>query len=227
MAGFWQFMYVRQFVGTETRRNWAIVEQGENRRTEAAAAEAAAAETLSLQAAASTATVAVAKAASTKRGAIATGSVDATKSDEAEQQKKRGKTAGAADEAAKATKKLIDSHLSKCKTLKARLDSCQSQHSEMYTAIVSERVGWKRFAAEIQELTEQKAKLDAAKAKSEFWQNWATNAFVAFSTWVKKHYTASDVDKEMNFYHKVEAAVSNVENFNKRLQNMHQASIAV
>ena len=139
--------------------------------------------------------------------------------------KAASKTPPEVDDATKETKKIIEKEISKCKALKLRCDTAQTQAQEILSAI-SENLAWKKWAGEkqINMLNEPLAALTDVKKSSEFWITWTTSSAVTFGQWAKKTYKRDELLKHTRSSANVEAAAEAVEMAVKVIRGMHKVN---
>ncbi len=139
--------------------------------------------------------------------------------------KAASKTPPEVDDATKETKKIIEKEISKCKALKLRCDTAQTQAQEILSAI-SENLAWKKWAGEkqINMLNEPLAALTDVKKSSEFWITWTTSSSVTFGQWAKKTYKCDELLKHTRSSANVEAAAEAVEMAVKVIRGMRKVN---
>ena len=225
MTKFWEFLLVEQYGSTEAATSWQmtgrkrpaeIADGGESTPAKSpriASPGAALADETAEEPEEDTKQRAKAKSkARGKGGATA-------------KAKAASKTPPEVDDATKETKKIIEKEISKCKALKLRCDTAQTQAQEILSAI-GENIAWKKWAGEkqITMLNEPLAALTDVKKSSDFWITWTTSSSVTFGQWAKKTYKCDELLKHTRSSANVETAVEAVEMAIKVVRGMHKVN---
>ncbi len=217
---FWEFMYVKQMVGSSANRQWTIDEQGKPK------ALADGAEVTGK----ASGSEAVGQPPATAAGtANSTPPVKIPKG-KTPQGKTPTKTPKDNDpsgtDPADVVKKQYTEKLNRCKLLKSRCEACQMQGSEVMRAIESGDAAWAFGQSYMVQIVTVKQHLEALKTRSLFWQNWATSTWSSFIVYVKKKYELMASLSELRAMDELEKAIETFEELNAKMQRMYQASLS-